>query len=137
MAGIMIEPTAAVSAVDEPETPAKIIDAITEIIPKLPLINPKHAPEKSTILREMPPLSINLPASINNGIAMMGQESKAVNIRWGTNTIGKVPSPRREKLEPSPRAKAIGIPSKRRIKMDKNKTSTIFVLLRNWASFFL
>ena len=135
IAGIMMEPTAAVSAVDDPETPAKIIEAITEIIPRLPLINPKQALEKSTILREIPPLSINSPASINNGIAMIGQESRAVNIRCGTNTMGKVLSARREKLEPIPRANAIGIPSKRRIKMDKNKMSTFLVLRRIMSSF--
>ena len=94
-----------------------------DTIAKLPLTNPKHALEKSTILLEIPPLSINSPASINNGIAMIGQESRAVNIRWGTNTMGKVLSDKREKQDPSPRAKAIGMPKKSRIRMDKNKIS--------------
>ncbi len=77
----MMEPTAAVSAVDEPEIPAKIIEAITDTMARLPLIKPKQALENSTILREMPPLSINPPASINKGMAMMGHESRAVNMR--------------------------------------------------------
>ena len=80
MAGIMIEPTAAVSAVDDPDTPAKIIEAMTETMPRLPLTNPKQALENSTILLEIPPLSINSPASINKGIAIIGHESRAVNI---------------------------------------------------------
>jgi hypothetical protein len=44
-----MDPTAAVSAVDDPEIPAKTMEAATVIIPKLPRTNPKHALEKSTI----------------------------------------------------------------------------------------
>jgi hypothetical protein len=111
--------------VDEPETPAKTIEAPTVIIPRLPRINPKQALEKSTILLEIPPLSINTPASMNSGIAIRGQESRAVNILWGIKTKGILGSARRETDEPIPRAKAIGIPMMKRIAIERNRMRSV------------
>jgi len=55
--------------------------AITVTIPRLPRTKQRLAEANSTIRRDMPPLSIKPPASINNGTAMMGHESRAVNMR--------------------------------------------------------
>ena len=53
--GSMIAPTAAVSAVDEPDTPAKIMDAATETIPRLPRMNPNSSEVNATNRRDIPP----------------------------------------------------------------------------------
>jgi hypothetical protein len=111
--------------VDDPETPAKTIEAPTVIIPRLPRINPKQALEKSTIFLEIPPLSINTPASINNGIAIRGQESRAANILWGINTNGMLGSARRAIDEPIPKEKAIGIPMMKRIAIERKRMKSV------------
>jgi hypothetical protein len=50
------------------------------------------------------------PASMKRGMAMSGQESRAVNMRWGINTKGVCESARSAKKDPNPRAKAMGMP---------------------------
>jgi hypothetical protein len=80
ISGSIIEPIAAVLATDDPVTPAKIIDAATQIIPRLPLIKQNNSEEKAIIRFDMPPVVINCPASINNGIARRSQESNPKNI---------------------------------------------------------
>jgi len=60
---------------------------------------------------------------MNKGIAMIGHESKAVNIRWGTKTRGREGSTHRAASDPKPRAKAIGIPRMNKNARVINKTS--------------
>ena len=51
----MIEPIAAVPAVAEPEIAAKIMDASTATIARLPFTKPIDALAKSTIRLDIPP----------------------------------------------------------------------------------
>jgi hypothetical protein len=126
MAGSRMDPTAAVSAVEEPEIPAKTIEANTVTMARLPRMNPKQAVEKSTIRRDIPPLSMSAPASINRGIAMIGQESRAVNIRCGTRTRGSEGSAPKAARDPKPRAKAMGIPRMKSTAKVINRISMAF-----------
>ena len=67
--GISSAPTAAVSATAEPDRPANSIDSTAATCASPPRIRPTSANAKSISLREMPPSSIRLPASMKNGTA--------------------------------------------------------------------
>jgi len=60
---------------------------------------------------------------MKSGIAMIGHESKAVNIRCGTRTRGRLGSDKRAKTEPVPRAKATGMPIMKNRAIETNKIS--------------
>jgi len=62
---------------------------------------------------------------MNNGIAMRGQESRAANILWGTNTNGMLESARRAIDEPIPKAKAIGIPMMKKIAIERKRMKSV------------
>ena len=62
MAGIMIEPIAAVSAVAEPDTPEKMAAETTETWASPPRRWPTSALANSTIRTVSPPALIRLPA---------------------------------------------------------------------------
>jgi len=73
-AGIMIAPIAKVVAVEEPETAAKIMQATTQAAASPPCVLPTMARATSISRREMPPVSIRLPARMKNGMATSGKK---------------------------------------------------------------
>ncbi len=73
-------PTANVVATDEPETAAKIMQVSTQVMGRPPCTPPTMLLANSTSRREMPPVSIRLPARIKNGIAASGNLLIALNI---------------------------------------------------------
>ncbi len=125
MAGIRIAPTAAVSAVEDPEIPANTMEASTHTMARLPLSQPTQASANSTIFWDSPPSSIRFPANINSGIAMIGQLSSPVNMRCGTRTSGKFPSRIMEIVVPSPRPTAMGVPIRKKNRIPKNNVAII------------
>ncbi|MPM95263.1 hypothetical protein SDC9_142417 [bioreactor metagenome] len=81
MAGIIIDPMAAVVAAPEPDIAAKNIQATIDTRPRPPDIQPIRVFAKLINLLDIPPLSIRLPASIKKGTAIKGKESVAVKRR--------------------------------------------------------
>ena len=77
MAGISVEPTAAVVAEDDPEIVAKNIEANTDAEPRPPLNHPTSALASPIRRREIPPVCIRLPARMKNGTAIRENESSA------------------------------------------------------------
>src|SRR5215207_8475554 len=71
-AGIRIAPMAKVVATDEPETAAKIMQVSTHVMGRPPWTPPTMLLANSTSRREMPPVSIRLPARMKKGIAASG-----------------------------------------------------------------
>src|SRR5262245_32534750 len=57
----------------EPETAAKIMHVSTQVAARPPCTPPTIDLAKSTRRREMPPVSIRLPARMKNGIAANGK----------------------------------------------------------------
>jgi hypothetical protein len=114
-----------VHATDDPVMAAKIIDAATVIIPRLPLTKPNNSEEKVISRFDIPPEFINSPASINNGMAKSSQESKPKNIFWGIRTSGSLPSQSNASMAPIPIENAMGIPIKRNMAMQINRIATI------------
>ncbi len=108
-AGIRIAPIANVVATDEPETAAKIMQVSTHVIGSPPCTPPTSDFAKSTRRREMPPLSIRLPARIKNGIAANGKRSIAVNISFGIAIHGSSVKPAMPTRPESPIATATEI----------------------------
>ena len=104
-----MEPIAATVAGFEPDSAAKNAEAITVIIPSPPGIVPTKDLANSTSRRDIPPVSIKPPAIIKKGMAMNGNESTAVNIRWATTNGGVGISPNSSAAIPErPRATPIG-----------------------------
>ncbi|GAB1485805.1 hypothetical protein MASR2M79_08520 [Aminivibrio sp.] len=66
---------AAQVAAADPERAPKKADATTITCANPPRIQPTRQLAKRTILRDIPPISINLPASIKNGMAIKVKES--------------------------------------------------------------
>src|SRR5450830_188069 len=81
-AGIRIVPMAKVVATDEPDTDAKIMQVSTQVIGRPPCTPPTRLLAKSTRRREMPPVSMMLPARIKNGMAANGNLLMALNISF-------------------------------------------------------
>jgi hypothetical protein len=73
-------PMAKVVATDEPDTAAKIMQVSTQVIGKPPCTPPTMLFANSTRRREMPPVSIRLPARMKNGIAASGNLLIELNI---------------------------------------------------------
>ena len=86
IAGIRIDPKAAVVATPEPEMAAKNMDVTTTTIPKPPVNEPTKALANRTNRVAIPPFSINVPAKMKNGIAINGNESIDVNAFLCQNT---------------------------------------------------
>jgi len=108
MAGIMMEPMAAVSAAVDPETPEKKISDTMETIPRPFLKWPTKAYARLTSLLEIPPVSMRAPARIKKGTAKRGKESQPVKIFCGTMTRGMFPFTRRPTIEANPMLNAMG-----------------------------
>ena len=73
MAGIRIDPRAAMSATAEPEISAKNIDAPIDTCASPPRIQPKSDEANAINRREMPDAFMIAPARMNNGIASSGK----------------------------------------------------------------
>src|SRR6478735_1965573 len=63
---------AKVVATDEPETAAKIMQVSTQVMGRPPCTPPTMLLANSTRRREMPPVSIRLPARMKKGMAASG-----------------------------------------------------------------
>ncbi len=63
---------AKVVATDEPDTAAKIMQVSTQVMGRPPCTPPTMLLANSTRRREMPPVSIRLPARMKNGMAASG-----------------------------------------------------------------
>jgi hypothetical protein len=128
MAGIIIDPIAAVVAAPEPDMAAKNMQATIDTSPRPPDIHPIRVLAKLISLLDIPPLSIRLPASIKNGTAMKGNESVAVISLCGTTSSGTSLESNNVMLEARPSAKAIGIFSmKNIIKLPNNISATLSI----------
>jgi hypothetical protein len=73
-------PMAKVVATDEPDTAAKIMQVSTQVIGRPPCTPPTRLLAKSTSRREMPPVSMRLPARMKKGMAASGNLLIALNI---------------------------------------------------------
>jgi len=80
MAGIMIDPMAAVSAAVDPEIPEKRISETIATIPRPLRKCPTRACASLTSRREIPPVSMSAPARIKRGTARSENESQPVKI---------------------------------------------------------
>ena len=69
-------------ATDEPDTAAKIMQVSTQVIGRPPCTPPTRLLANSTSRREMPPVSIMLPARMKNGIAASGNLLIELNISF-------------------------------------------------------
>ena len=81
-AGIKIAPMAKVVATDEPDTAAKIMQVSTQVMGRPPCTPPTIDLANSTKRRDMPPVSIKLPAKMKNGIAANGNLLMLENISF-------------------------------------------------------
>src|SRR5512133_3052985 len=73
-------PMAKVVATDEPDTAAKIMQVSTQVMGSPPWMPPTMLLANSTRPREMPPVSIRLPARMKNGMAARGNLLMELNI---------------------------------------------------------
>ncbi len=87
----MIEPMAAVSAAEEPETPEKKIVATMTTWASPPRMWPTRTLAKRTSRAEIPPVSMKRPARMKKGTARSGKESRPVNIFWARIVSGMPP----------------------------------------------
>jgi hypothetical protein len=71
---------AKVVATDEPETAAKIMQVSTQVMGKPPCTPPTMLLANSTRRREMPPVSMMLPARMKKGMAASGNLFIELNI---------------------------------------------------------
>jgi hypothetical protein len=90
-AGIKMAPIAKVVATLEPDTAAKIMQVSTQVMGKPPCTPPTILLANSTKRREMPPVSIKLPARIKNGIAANGNLFNELNISLTEMSILTLP----------------------------------------------
>src|SRR5437764_13752521 len=73
-------PIANVVATDEPETAAKIMQVSTQVMGSPACTLPRMLLANSTSRREMPPVSIRLPARMKKGMAASGNLLIELNI---------------------------------------------------------
>ena len=122
MAGTMIVPIAATVAGPEPEIAPKNAQHIEVTIANPPVKWPMQASAKSTSRFVIPPLDINAPPAIKNGIAISGKESQAVNIFWHRKEIGCVPYRRKYMMIDIPIETPIGTVKNSKMKNVINQT---------------
>ena len=117
----MIEPMAATVAGAEPVSAANSAHARTATVPRPPGWEPTRLLAQRTILRLIPPVSIRLPTSTNNGIARYGNESRPVSILCGTSISGFICVISRKIEEDAAMENATGTPKKIRPNMATNR----------------
>ena len=84
MSGMRIDPSAEVSATDDPVIPPNIIEATTLTSPRPPLKGLQISSAKLMSLFVSPPWFMSSPESMKSGIAMRMNEFSPANTRWGT-----------------------------------------------------
>ena len=89
--GIRSEPTAATSAVADPEMPENRISVTTTTCPRPPRIRPTITMARSTMRWEMPEVSMSAPPRMKRGTARRMKESTPASIRWGITLRGTPP----------------------------------------------
>jgi len=116
IAGIKMDPTAAVSATAAPVMPAK--NTLTPMFTSAsaPGILPNKTIQKSTNFLEIPDLPINSPAKMKNGTARRGNESSPTNMYWGIAFNGIMPCAMIVTNDDIPITNAIGTPNSSVIK---------------------
>ena len=82
-------PIAKVVATDEPETAAKIMHTITQVMGRPPRTSARMLSTRSTRRDEMPPAAMMLPARMKKGMAASGNLSRAMKACWGTTMRGR------------------------------------------------
>src|SRR6476661_803238 len=80
-------PMAKVVATDEPDTAAKIMQVSTQLAARPPWMPPTSDLANSTSRREMPPVSIRLPARMKKGIAARGNLLIELKISFATSSM--------------------------------------------------
>ena len=121
IAGIITEPTAAVEALELPETAAKPIEEAMET-------TGSAAGARLTsrsIRRAMPETDINSPARMKSGTAISAHESSAANARCAATSSGIVRSVSSAAIPPRPTANATGTPSASRTSRTASRTPVI------------
>ena len=81
--GTSSELIAETSAVVDPEIPEKRISATTATMASPPRTRPTRTMAKSTVRSEIPPASINVPATMKSGMARRTNESTPPRILIG------------------------------------------------------
>ena len=124
MAGMRMEPMAAVSADAAPVTPEKNMLATTFTMANPPGMDPTSATENLTSRFEIPAAFIRFPATINMGMAKSTKTSTPEMSFAGIIFIG-TPHNRMYSAPGSPSAKTIGIPD---IRQRMKTISTIYII---------
>ena len=106
MAGIIMEPTAAVLALELPEIPAKNMDDVTETMGR----PPRRRPTIAMARLEIPHAFISSPARMNNGTAISAQESRAAKALCAMTSRGICPFTSKAAAPLKPMPKATGTP---------------------------
>ena len=106
---------AAAVAGPEPDMAAKNMDATMAAIPNPPGMVPVSISATSTSFFAMPPLSIRLPTSIKNGIAISENESMLVTVDCASICVILLPALKTENVatQLNPRLTAMGTVPKR------------------------
>src|SRR4030042_2398331 len=110
MEGIMIAPMAAVVAGPDPETAPKKRHARIVPAPNPPVVFPTSEFAILTSLFDNPPVSITEPASMKQGIAIMGRLVKPLYIPWATNCMLETPRKSAPVIMPMQKAMPTGTP---------------------------
>ena len=83
ISGSVTDPTAAVSALAEPQIPEKNIVERIATMPIAPRIFPTKSMARLTMRVAIPPRPMMVPARMKSGIASSGKESKPASTRCG------------------------------------------------------
>ena len=110
-AGMMMPPTAAMSASLEPETPEKKAVAVMVIRPSPPRTRPNMRSSSSISRDDMPLDSISKPASTKNGMASSTKWSMPAMTCCEYTSMGSDGSAMKKSSDDSASTKAIGTPS--------------------------
>ena len=78
-----MEPSAEVSATEEPEMPPKIIEATMFTSPRPPRTGRSSSMQKLMMRLVIPPVFISSPASMNSGMAIISSLYTPFQMRWG------------------------------------------------------
>jgi hypothetical protein len=124
ISGIIKDPIAETVAGPEPEIAAKNIQLTVVTIANPPVIEPIKASDNLSNLFDMPALPINDPASIKNGIAISGKESKDAKAFCAINSIGVLEVSSIVIIVAIPKAIPIGILIVSKINNNANNSNT-------------
>ena len=130
IAGMKILPTPAVSAWEEPEIPAKIMDTSTFELARPPRRCPTKELQQSISFSVISPSFIRFAARINSGTANSVKLFRPLNIFWNTTKFGICPRDAIPVKDTTPSANEIGTPmATKTINITTNKTPITCCLL--------